>query len=82
MSVQQHFNEIAEMLADGKITPERACSLIEDLRDAEIFPDDILEPEKEEQKCFNEIASVFAEWKITTEETCELFEDWKKEKYV
>jgi hypothetical protein len=28
---QQHFKEIAEMLADGKITTEQACSLVKEL---------------------------------------------------
>lgn len=28
---QQHFNEIGEMLADGKITTEQACSLVKEL---------------------------------------------------
>lgn len=28
---QQHFNEICEMLADGKITTEQACSLVKEL---------------------------------------------------
>jgi hypothetical protein len=31
---QQNYFKIAEMLVDGKITPEQACSLIADLRDA------------------------------------------------
>ena len=30
---QTHFNEIAEMLADGKITKEQACTLFEELSD-------------------------------------------------
>lgn len=30
---QTHFNEIAEMLADGKITTEQACTLFEELSD-------------------------------------------------
>ena len=30
---QQHFNEIGEMLADGKITTEQACSLFKELID-------------------------------------------------
>ena len=80
------FCNLAAALADGKLTPEHACSMIEGARDAKIFPDDILEPEnlsQEKQKGFNEIAGVFADWKITTEEACELFvewiEEWKKD---
>jgi len=30
---QQHFNEIAAVLADGKITKEQACTLFEELSD-------------------------------------------------
>jgi len=30
---QTHFNEIVEMLADGKITKEQACTLFEELSD-------------------------------------------------
>ena len=79
---QKHFNEIAEMLSDGKITPEQACSMIEKLRDLGILADDILEPENQEQekqKGFNEIAGVLADWKITTEEACEVFVEWISE---
>jgi signal recognition particle GTPase len=84
-SQEQHQNEqkffcnLAAALMERKLTPEMACSMIEKLRDAKIFAEDILEPEdqeKEQQKCFNEIANVFADWKITTEEACELFEEW------
>jgi len=79
---QKHFNEIAEMLSDGKITPEQACSMIEKLRDLGILADDILEPENQEQekqKGFNEIAGVLADWKITTEEACEVLVEWISE---
>jgi hypothetical protein len=79
----KHFNDIANMLADGKITPEQACSMIETLRDAGIIADDILDPEpeqeQEQQKGFNEIAGLFADWKITTEEACDLFTEWMTE---
>jgi DNA-binding Lrp family transcriptional regulator len=76
---QKHFNEIAEMLSDGKITPEQACSMIEKLRDLGILADDILEPENQEQekqKGFNEIAGVYSDWKVSKEEACELFVEW------
>jgi hypothetical protein len=79
---QTHFKEIAKMLADGKITPELACSMIEELRDVGILADDILDPEnleQEKQKGFNEIAGVLSDWKITTEEACEVFVEWLDE---
>ena len=79
---QQLFNRTAELLADGKITPEQACSFIKKLRDAGILADDILDPEnleQEKQKGFNEIAGILADWKITTEEACELFTEWMTE---
>lgn len=72
------FNEIAEMLADGKITTEQACSLIEELRDAGIIAD-AMNAQNEQQKGFNEIAAVLADWKITTEEACGLFTEWMTE---
>lgn len=56
---QKFFCDLAAALADGKITPEQACSMIEAAHDANIFVDDILEPEnpeQEKQKGFNEIA--------------------------
>jgi len=76
---QQLFKDTAKLLADGKLTPEHACSMIEKLRDAKIFADDILEPEnleQEQQKGFNEIAGVYADYKITKEEACEVFVEW------
>ena len=76
---QKFFRDLAAALADGKLTPEQACSMIEKLRDLRIFADDILEPEnleQEKQKGFNEIAGVFADYKITTEEACEVFVEW------
>ena len=76
---QELFNRTAQLLADDKITPEQACTMIEKLRDAGILADDILEPEnldQEKQKGFNEIAGVFADWKISTEEACECFVEW------
>jgi hypothetical protein len=76
---QKFFCDLAAALADGKLTPEQACSMIEKLRDLRIFADDILEPEnleQEKQKGFNEIAGVFADYKITTEEACEVFVEW------
>jgi len=76
---QKFFCDLAAALMDGKLTPKQACFMVEKLRDAEIFPEDILDPlnpEEEQQKGFNEIAGMFADWKITTEEACELFEEW------
>lgn len=74
----KHFNEIAEQLADEKITPEQACSLIEELRNVGIIAD-AMDAQNEQQKCFNEIASGLADWKITTEEACDLFAEWMTE---
>ena len=76
---QKFFCDLAAALADGKITPEQACSMIEAARDAKIFADDIFEPEnpeQEKQKGFNEIAGVFADYQVTTKEACELFVEW------
>ena len=76
---QKFFCDLAAALADGKITPEQACSMIEAARDAKIFADDILEPEtpeQEKQKGFNEIAGVYSDYKIPREEACELFVEW------
>ena len=74
----KHFNEIAEQLADEKITPEQACSLIEELRDVGIIAD-AMDAQNEHQKGFNEIAAALADWKITTEEACDLFTEWISE---
>ena len=71
----KHFNEIAEQLADEKITPEQACSL---LRDVGIIAD-AMDAQNEQQKGFNEIAAALADWKITTEEACGLFTEWIRE---
>ena len=71
----KHFNEIAEQLADEKITPEQACSL---LRDVGIIAD-AMDAQNEQQKGFNEIAAALADWKITTEEACDLFAEWISE---
>ena len=80
---KQFFAVFAEALINGKITPEQACSLIESVRDAKMFPDD-MESEDERQKGFDEIAWTFADWKITTEEACEVFneliDEWKPSK--
>jgi len=73
------FSNLAAMLADGKLTPKQACSIIEVMRDHDIFAQDILNPEnpeQEKQKGFNEIAGVYADWKITTEEACQFFVEW------
>ncbi len=72
---KQFLNVFAKTLMNGKITPKQACSLIESVRDAKMFPDD-MESEDEQQKGFDEIASTFADWKITTEEACEAFNEW------
>jgi len=76
---QKFFCDIAAALTDGKITPEQACSMIEAARDANIFADDILEPENQEQekqKGFNEIAGVYSDYQILKKEACELFVEW------
>ena len=76
---QKFFCDLAAALADGKITPEQACSMIEKTRDIKIFADDILEPknrEEEKQKGFNEIAGVYGDYKISKEEACEVFVEW------
>ena len=76
---QKFFCDLAAALADGKITPEQACSMIEAAREAKIFTDDILEPEnpeQEKQKGFNEIAGVYSDWKVSKEEACEAFVEW------
>jgi len=75
---RQFFNEFSNTLANGKITPEQACSLIEKVRDAKMFPDEI-DTEDNQQKGFYEIAWLFADWKITTEEACEAFKEWTDE---
>lgn len=76
---EQFFCNLAAALADGKLPPKNACSMIEELRDIKIFADDILEPktrEEEQQKGFNEIAAVYADYQITKEEACEFFNEW------
>jgi hypothetical protein len=72
---RRFFTEFSNTLANGKITPEQACSLIEKVRDAKMFPDEI-DTEDKQQKGFYEIAWLFADWKITTEDACELFKEW------
>ena len=64
------------MLADEKITTEKACSLIEDLRDAGITAD-VMHSRHEQEKGFKEIAELLADRKITTEEACGLFTEWR-----
>jgi hypothetical protein len=73
-----YFKEIAEMLADEKITPEQACSLIEELRDAGITAE-VMHSHQEQEKGFKEIAELLADRKITTEEACGLFTEWMTE---
>jgi len=73
-----NLSEIANMLVDGKITPEQACSLIEGVRDAGERLEEI-DAQNEQQKCFNEIAWVFADRKIATEEARGLFKEWLDE---
>jgi hypothetical protein len=76
---QEHpnLNEIAKKLADGKIMPEQACSLIEAFRDAGGNLDlEEIDAENEQQKGFHEIAWVLADWKITTEEACDALNEW------
>jgi hypothetical protein len=69
------FTEIADVLVNEKITPKQACFMIEKVRDAKMFPDEI-DTEDKQLKGFAEIAWVFADWKITTEEACDLFKEW------
>lgn len=72
------FCVLAAALADGKLTLQHACSMIESVRDAKIF---VLEPKnqaEEQQNGFNEIAGIFADYKISKVEACELFVEWKK----
>ena len=79
---QKFFRDVAAAFANGTLTPEHVCSMIEVLRESKIFPDDILDPEdqaEEKQKGFNEIAGMYADWKITKEEACELFVEWTNE---
>ena len=73
-----YFKEIAEMLADEKITTEHACSLIENLRDAGITAE-VMHSHQEQEKGFKEIAELLADRKITTEEACGLFTEWMTE---
>jgi hypothetical protein len=89
---QTHLNEIIEVLADGKITMEEACSLFKELND-ELDADDQL-------KAFQEAISVakkelevgssrnkerldvlkqHADGKITMEEASSLFNEWSDE---
>ena len=75
---KRFFTEFSDALANGKITPEQACFMIEKVRDAKMFPDEI-DTEDKQQKGFAEIAWVFADWKITTEEACDLFKEWIEE---
>ena len=72
------FKEIAEMLADEKITTEQACSMIEELRNAGITAD-AMDAQNEQEKGFKEIAELLADGKITTEEACGLFTEWMTE---
>jgi len=79
---QKFFCDVAAALANGTLTPEHVCSMIEVLRDSKIFPDDILDPKdqaEEKQKGFNEIAGTYADWQITKEEACEFFVEWTNE---
>ena len=78
---QKFFCDLAAALADEKLTPEHACSMIEKLRDVGIIADDILDPapEQEQKKGFNEIAAAVSDWKITKKEACEVFVEWIEE---
>jgi hypothetical protein len=80
---QTHFNEIIEVLADGKITMEEACSLFKEWTD-ELDADD-----DEKLKAFQEalvqtkmlnnerldVLKEHADGKITMEEACSLFKE-------
>ena len=79
---QKFFCDVAAALANGTLTPEHVCSMLEALRDSKIFPDDILDPKdqaEEKQQGFNKIAGIYEDWKITKEEACELFVEWTNE---
>ncbi len=87
---QTHFNEIIEVLADGKITMEEACSLFKELSDElDADDDDKLKAFQEAvgfvkkelvqtNKRNNERLDVLkehADGKITMDEACSLFNE-------
>ena len=89
---QTHLNEIIEVLADGKITMEEACSLFKELSD-ELDADDQLKAFQEavgfakkelevgssRNKERLDVLKQHADGKITMEEACSLFKEWSDE---
>ena len=80
---QTHFNEIIEVLADGKITMEEACSLFKELSDElDADDDDKLKAFQEavvQTKMLNnerlDVLKEHADGKITMDEACALFNE-------
>ena len=80
---QTHFNEIIEVLADGKITMEEACSLFKELSDElDADDDDKLKAFQEavvQTKMLNnerlDVLKEHADGKITMDEACSLFKE-------
>ena len=89
---QTHLNEIIEVLADGKITMEEACSLFKELSD-ELDADDQLKAFQEavgfakkelevgssRNKERLDVLKQHADGKITMEEASSLFNEWSDE---
>jgi hypothetical protein len=89
---QTHLNEIIEVLADGKITMEEACSLFKELSD-ELDADDQLKAFQEavgfakkelevgssRNKERLDVLKQHADGKITMEEASSLFKEWSDE---
>ena len=91
---QTHLNEIIDVLADGKITMEEACSLFKELNDEFDADDDDklkafqeaisfakkeLEQTKKRNKERLDVLKQHADGKITMEEACSLFKEWSDE---
>jgi uncharacterized protein YfkK (UPF0435 family) len=91
---QTHLNEIIEVLADGKITMEEACSLFKELNDELDADDDDklkafqeaisfakkeLEQTKKRNKERLDVLKKHADGKITMEEAGSLFNEWSDE---
>ena len=87
---QTHFNEIIEVLADGKITMEEACSLFKELSDELDADDDdklkafqeavgFVKKELVQTKMLNnerlDVLKEHADGKITMDEACALFNE-------
>ena len=80
---QTHLNEIIEVLADGKITMEEACSLFKEWTDELDADDDeklkAFQEAVEQTKMLNQerldVLKEHADGKITMEEACSLFKE-------